>query len=445
MRYDLVNLDTYFSSNEYICGMKHLGFLLIIICTCSCAVNAQTLKHGLGVHFGGVDYYGPQTGIYFAKQTDTKLNTIKLYWDPAIKLSFTERISSLFDISLSAMASSLQYPKSSKDSNYILRKKGMGNTNESFPKVAFDAKFNLNLLPRERWAVSPYLTSGISLSNRQSLTGFDLPFGAGMNVKLTQSVFVNLESLYKMPLSTSIQKHLFHSLGLVYWWGEKKVRQEEIPKVQQPLAIIIQDKDNDGVPDTDDKCPDVPGKKTMYGCPDSDGDGYRDDEDKCPQDAGVARFNGCPVPDRDNDGFNDEEDECPDEAFEDNNGCPYIKKEIRQKVDLAAKGIYFKTNSAEIDSMSLKNLDEIAVIMQGQAAFMLDIEGHTDNKGNADLNLKLSQQRADACKAYLVQKGISDSRIESTGFGDMKPIADNETEEGRAKNRRTEFMLKMTE
>jgi outer membrane protein OmpA-like peptidoglycan-associated protein len=238
---------------------------------------------------------------------------------------------------------------------------------------------------------------------------------------------------------------LFHSLGLVYWWGEKKVKQRELPKVHQPLAIIVQDKDNDGVPDTEDKCPDVPGKKIMYGCPDSDGDGFRDDEDQCPQDAGLVRYKGCPIPDRDNDGFNDEEDECPDETFEDNNGCPYIKKEIRQKVDLAAKGIYFKTNSAEIDSMSLKNLDEIADIMQGQAAFILDIEGHTDSKGNSDLNLKLSQQRANACKAYLVQKGISDSRIESTGFGDMKPIADNETEEGRAKNRRTEFILKMTE
>jgi outer membrane protein OmpA-like peptidoglycan-associated protein len=311
--------------------------------------------------------------------------------------------------------------------------------------VALDAKFNLNLLPRERWAISPYLTSGLSLNNRQTLTGFDLPFGVGFNIKLIQSVFINLESLYKIPLGSVNQKHLFHSLGLVYWWGEKKVKQRELPKVHQPLAIIVQDKDNDGVPDTEDKCPDVPGKKIMYGCPDSDGDGFRDDEDQCPQDAGLVRYKGCPIPDRDNDGFNDEEDECPDETFEDNNGCPYIKKEIRQKVDLAAKGIYFKTNSAEIDSMSLKNLDEIADIMQGQAAFILDIEGHTDSKGNSDLNLKLSQQRANACKAYLVQKGISDSRIESTGFGDMKPIADNETEEGRAKNRRTEFILKMTE
>jgi outer membrane protein OmpA-like peptidoglycan-associated protein len=73
---------------------------------------------------------------------------------------------------------------------------------------------------------------------------------------------------------------------------------------------------------------------------------------------------------------------------------------------------------------------------------LVDIEGHTDNIGKADDNLQLSQNRADACKQYLVKKGIEESRISSVGYGDMRPIADNATEEGRAKNRRTEFNIR---
>ncbi len=276
--------------------------------------------------------------------------------------------------------------------------------------------------------------------------------GIGVDVRLAPRLWFNLESQYRLRLSNNLAPALLHQAGLV-WSLRKAGKPEPVPSSSPspvplpPLQVVAipGDRDNDGVPDLEDACPDAPGKRLAKGCPDSDGDGFRDDEDQCPQDKGVARYRGCPVPDRDNDGFDDEVDQCPDEPFEDNNGCPYVKKEIRQKVDLAAKGIRFARSSAVIDSASFANLDEIAGIMFAQPAFVLDIEGHTDSRGGAELNLRLSQERADACKNYLVNKGISDSRIESVGYGDMHPIGDNNTDEGRAMNRRTEFRLKWTE
>jgi outer membrane protein OmpA-like peptidoglycan-associated protein len=122
-----------------------------------------------------------------------------------------------------------------------------------------------------------------------------------------------------------------------------------------------------------------------------------------------------------------------------------VKKEDREKVDLAAKGIYYKSNSAEIDSLSYGNLNEIVNLMLARPELLLEIEGHTDNIGSEKANLKLSQARADACKNYFINTGIEESRISSIGYGDMMPIADNETEDGRAQNRRTVFELKVEE
>ena len=109
---------------------------------------------------------------------------------------------------------------------------------------------------------------------------------------------------------------------------------------------------------------------------------------------------------------------------------------------MAAQGINFETGSANIKKASLANLDKIVDILKSEPTYLVDIEGHTDNVGNSEKNLELSQKRADACKKYLIEKGIQESRINSTGFGDMKPIGDNKTSQGRALNRRTEFNIR---
>jgi outer membrane protein OmpA-like peptidoglycan-associated protein len=102
-------------------------------------------------------------------------------------------------------------------------------------------------------------------------------------------------------------------------------------------------------------------------------------------------------------------------------------------------GIHFNTGSSEIQAQSLPVVAMIGQALAANPDIKIQISGHTDNVGNEAANLKLSQDRAAALKAALVSKyGISPDRIATAGYGDTRPIADNDTEEGRAQNRRTE-------
>jgi len=204
------------------------------------------------------------------------------------------------------------------------------------------------------------------------------------------------------------------------------------------------DKDNDGVADEMDKCPDVPGLAKYSGCPipDTDKDGVNDEEDKCPTVAGVSRYNGCPVPDTDNDGINDEEDKCPTVAgIKENNGCPEIKQEIIAKVNLAARRIQFEKGKAELMMSSLSVLNEVATILVQNPELKLTIEGHSSSDGNYDVNMHLSQQRAETVRDYLVAKGIDGTRMEAQGYGPNKPLNQGKTPEEMALNRRVELKL----
>lgn len=206
----------------------------------------------------------------------------------------------------------------------------------------------------------------------------------------------------------------------------------------------VPDTDKDGINDEEDKCPNVPGLARYQGCPipDTDKDGINDEEDKCPTVPGLARYQGCPIPDTDKDGVNDEEDKCPDLAGTvANNGCPEIAEEVKKKVNFAAKNILFATGSYKLLSSSNKGLNEVVKIMQDNEDLKLAIDGYTDNTGKADKNQTLSENRADAVKAFLISKGISESRLTAAGHGQNNPVSDNKTASGRAKNRRVELNL----
>ena len=205
------------------------------------------------------------------------------------------------------------------------------------------------------------------------------------------------------------------------------------------------DRDNDNIADKNDNCPDVPGLAKYKGCPipDTDRDGINDEEDKCPNVAGVARYQGCPIPDTDRDGVNDEDDKCPNEAGPASNfGCPVIAPEVIQKVNLAAKNVFFATGSAKLLAKSYPALNNVVKILQDNPSYMVDVEGHTDITGTHEKNMVLSNDRAASVKAYLVSKGIDENRITSAGFGPDRPIADNKTAAGKAKNRRVEMKLR---
>ncbi len=206
----------------------------------------------------------------------------------------------------------------------------------------------------------------------------------------------------------------------------------------------IPDTDKDGINDEEDKCPTVPGLARYQGCPipDTDKDGINDEEDKCPTVPGVARYQGCPIPDSDGDGVNDEEDKCPNlKGVPENQGCPIIPEEIKKRISVAAKNILFETGKSILRTSSFKGLNDVAKIMSENPEIELAIDGHTDNVGADAYNQTLSENRANAVKKYLVSKGVDESRIAATGYGETKPIATNNTATGRQQNRRSELTL----
>ena len=172
--------------------------------------------------------------------------------------------------------------------------------------------------------------------------------------------------------------------------------------------------------------------------PDSDGDGVVNEEDDCPSIKGLAFLKGCP--DGDGDGIADKDDKCPAVAgIKANNGCPEIPKEIVTQITKIASKIFFETGSDKLKSGSKTQLDDLADILSKYPEAKLSVEGHTDNTGNPEKNVQLSQKRCESVKNYLVSKGIDANRLSATGYGDTKPIADNKTADGRAKNRRVEL------
>jgi len=159
--------------------------------------------------------------------------------------------------------------------------------------------------------------------------------------------------------------------------------------------------------------------------------------------AGVARYQGCPIPDTDRDGVNDEVDKCPNEAGPASNfGCPVIAPEVIEKINLAAKNIFFATGSAKLLAKSYASLDNVVKILKDNPSYKVDIAGHTDTTGTQEKNHVLSHDRANAVKAYFVSKGIDESRITAEGYGSDRPIASNKTAAGKAKNRRVEMTVR---
>jgi len=216
------------------------------------------------------------------------------------------------------------------------------------------------------------------------------------------------------------------------------------------------DNDGDGIADADDKCPDqaetVNDIDDQDGCPetDEDGDGLIGSQDKCPNEAedkdNFQDEDGCPDPDNDGDGVADADDKCPNQAetengYQDADGCPDEVPVAVAKFTGTIKGITFKTGSDVITKGSYKTLNAAAKVLTDYPELRLEIQGHTDNVGDDDKNLDLSQRRAESVKNYLVKKGIDEGRLEAKGYGETTPIADNGTAEGRAQNRRVEFKL----
>ncbi|MBN1962144.1 MAG: OmpA family protein [Deltaproteobacteria bacterium] len=216
------------------------------------------------------------------------------------------------------------------------------------------------------------------------------------------------------------------------------------------------DNDKDNILDVDDQCPNESENLNQWqdedGCldeiPDKDGDGILDNVDQCvdaPEDKdGFQDEDGCPDSDNDADTVPDKLDNCPNEpgsvAFQGCKAKQWVKLE-GDKIEIKKK-IFFESGSGKIQSRSFELIDNIAkVLLDHPEIELVRIEGHTDNKGPAKHNKKLSQSRADAVLSYLIKKGIPSKRLMAVGYGSERPIVPNKTAKNRATNRRVEFVI----
>jgi OOP family OmpA-OmpF porin len=212
------------------------------------------------------------------------------------------------------------------------------------------------------------------------------------------------------------------------------------------------DSDADGVPDSRDACRMLPEDRDGYldddGCPDPDNDldGIPDEKDKCPMQAedpdGFQDDDGCPDPDNDGDTVPDVEDACPTipgQPGGDRSGCPKLVMVTAGEIRITQQ-IQFETGSAKIRPVSFPILDAVKDVLVQNPQIKLEVQGHTDNQGQAAYNLKLSQQRADSVRSYLSSHGIEGERLTAKGFGMDKPIVPNTTNANKAQNRRVQFI-----
>lgn len=356
--------------------------------------NAQssTKDMAIGLQFGTIEYKGDLGNEFFTFEGV----------HPSIGLNISKYATPSFDLM-------------GKIRHGMLDRDVFTNTLIDF-NVTAKYKFNNGYILKEESMFAPYVFLGIgdALSvyknvetgeKEPALAEFNLPMGAGLKFNLTEAWSVTLETQYNYFISDRVDgvisgkwddQFLYNAVGFNYNFTSGK------------------DSDGDGVKDKEDKCPTVKGSKLTGGCPDADGDGIADLNDICPLIPGILEEGGCP-----------------------RNYTTSVEIMTR-----AREGLFFNTGSAVIKDESYPVLDAVAKVMKDNPSYKLSVDGHTDNQGNADSNMLLSQKRAEAARSYMIEKGIAGDRLTAKGYGITKPAADNETEEGRAKNRRVEFNIR---
>ena len=349
---------------------------------------------------------------------------------------------------------------------------------QSFWAVNLAAQYHLNTLwSGARW-FDPYAQVGGGYAAIDNEGKFRTLVGAGANFWFTDNIGLNLQSAYHPTMkSESTENYFQHALGITIKFGKQDRDNDGVADKDDKCPDVAgkpelngcpdadgdgitdaedacpdvfglkefngcPDTDGDGIADKDDECPEVAGKPELKGCPDADNDGIADKDDKCPQQAGPKENNGCPWPDTDRDGVLDKDDECPEEAGPaSNKGCPEVTQEVQTQLNSFAKTILFDVGKSTIRPESATVLNNIVNVLNKYKNSKFSIEGYTDTSGNKDKNQRLSEDRAYSVKAYLVDKGINPARLSAKGFGPEKPIASNKTKKGRELNRRVEINL----
>lgn len=297
--------------------------------------------------------------------------------------------------------------------------------------------------------LQPYLVAGIgdaAFEFNQTHNETLLSAGAGLQYQLSErfSLRSDLRALHSLDQELT---DVALNVGLRFMLGGGSDKKTAAPATS--LVVVAQDHDNDGVNDSQDNCPNTPANISVKedGCMlDSDNDGVADNNDSCPGTAlnsGDVDQRGCLL-DSDADGVTDAEDACPNTsggAKVDDKGCYLQLTEIKS----FRLNLQFETNKAVLNPDAFADVEQLAAFLTAYPQTSVIIEGHSDSPGAADYNQKLSLSRANAVVDVLIQRfAIDSSRLNAKGYGESKPIASNNTAEGRNQNRRVVAVVETT-
>ena len=281
------------------------------------------------------------------------------------------------------------------------------------------------------------VTNGTTVDNQGYKQGYFIPVGAGFKLGIAKGV--NLDFGYDVNFTKrgdfdgnntgKFDKFSYGHAGLEFALGSKSKPQlqnysslanlrnqtaEESAELRRALSTAEQNAERDRAQYAKDMA-------------DEDNDGVANKFDKCPgtKSGTVVDGSGCPI-------------KVQREVIKETKVI--VTEADRKVVEEAIKNLEFDLGKATIRPTSYATLNRVAELLVAKN-FSLKLAGHTDNTGSMALNLRLSKDRAESIKAYLVSQGANASRIEATGYGPNQPIASNKTAEGRQKNRRVEFSL----
>ena len=306
--------------------------------------------------------------------------------------------------------------------------KRIGMEKEFFLMTGLGLQFKFNGLWNEESWFDPYLRVGANYLRHDY---------SGVNFPLTDVNGVGYSGFSGEPFTQRRKDHFTVATGLgSNFWLTKNfglgiqgdyvstpVDKSDIANFWQASASLLfrfgnTDRDKDGIPDKEDRCPDTPGLAEFQGCPDTDGDGIPDIDDACPTVPGPVENNGCPWPDTDGDGVLDKDDACPTvPGLPEYNGCP---KPTAVAVTEEFKDLLFDFNKATIQPGSTHKLDKAAEIIKSAPAENFVVVGTTDAKGSAAYNLNLSRQRAAAVVKALEARGVNPAQLKSIGIGSQE-------------------------
>ena len=346
---------------------------------------------------------------------------------------------------------------------------------ESMNQNLYNADLGVQYHLFQKGAFEPYIGMGAGITRMMGNNQSHLNFSGGLNLWFNDNVGLTVNSLYKSNPNTSFNNYFQHNLGLVVKTKKKDQDNDGVPDTEDQCPEIpgkaelngCPDTDNDGVADAEDKCPTVAGTKELNGCPDTDGDGIADPEDQCPtkpgnksaqgcpdadkdgiQDEkdqcpykpGPESNSGCPQTDSDNDGVFDNLDNCPNEAGSaENSGCPEFGAADAAAMKSFTNGLNFIVDTLKLYPESQELLVQIAAKIKTYTSTIFVIEAHTDSRGTYEENQKLSDRRAVAIVKELIKLGVPAQNLIAKGMGERYPIATNMYMDGRRKNRRVEI------